>query len=215
MLRQQRVERDDTVGTGQPRQPGRAVARRKPVKRVDTAGTGQPRQPGRRCGSDGNELSGCRYRRSWATSPTWKGCCLDSNELSGSDTVGTGQPRQPVKGCCSTANELSGTIPSELGNLANLERLLLAGNRLSGSIPPELGNLANLEYLYLEGQPVEWLCTQPNCWMCLPMTVASLGLPSCATATANSRRREYRPCRTWLLCTMPPMGAVGRTTLTG
>ena len=40
--RQQRVERADTVGTGQPRQPGRAVARRQPVERVDTVGTGQP-----------------------------------------------------------------------------------------------------------------------------------------------------------------------------
>ena len=42
-------------------------------------------------------------------------------------------------------NGLSGTIPSELGNLANLERLYLSINQLSGEIPSELGNLANLE----------------------------------------------------------------------
>ena len=48
-------------------------------------------------------------------------------------------------------NQLSGSIPSELGNLANLERLLLEGNQLSGTIPPELGDLANLAELYLGG----------------------------------------------------------------
>ena len=44
---------------------------------------------------------------------------------------------------------LSGEIPSELGNLANLESLYLGRNQLSGEIPPELGNLANLERLDL------------------------------------------------------------------
>ena len=48
-------------------------------------------------------------------------------------------------------NELSGTIPSELGNLINLEALSLFGNRLSGGIPSELGNLINLEALSLSG----------------------------------------------------------------
>ena len=46
------------------------------------------------------------------------------------------------------SNNLSGSIPPELGNLVNLERLGL-GNNLSGSIPPELGNLVNLERLGL------------------------------------------------------------------
>ena len=45
--------------------------------------------------------------------------------------------------------QLSGPIPSELGNLTNLERLSLWGNQLSGPIPSELGNLANLEFLSL------------------------------------------------------------------
>ena len=48
-------------------------------------------------------------------------------------------------------NRLSGRIPSELGNLSNLERLGLNANQLSGSIPPELGNLFNLEWLFLYG----------------------------------------------------------------
>jgi len=46
-------------------------------------------------------------------------------------------------------NRLSGSIPSELGNLSNLEILSLWGNGLSGSIPTELGNLSNLSQLYL------------------------------------------------------------------
>ena len=46
-------------------------------------------------------------------------------------------------------NGLSGTIPSELGTLLHLERLLLYSNELNGEIPPELGNLINLQWLSL------------------------------------------------------------------
>ena len=56
-----------------------------------------------------------------------------------------------VTGLSLGGNQLSGPIPSELGNLANLETLRLRGNQLSGPIPSELGNLANLEFLWLRG----------------------------------------------------------------
>ncbi len=46
-------------------------------------------------------------------------------------------------------NQLTGSIPTELGNLSNLERLHLGLNQLTGSIPTELGNLSNLERLHL------------------------------------------------------------------
>ena len=46
-------------------------------------------------------------------------------------------------------NQLTGTVLSELGNLSNLEMLVLARNRLTGSIPAELGNLSKLETLAL------------------------------------------------------------------
>ena len=44
-------------------------------------------------------------------------------------------------------NDISGPIPPELGDLANLEVLDIGWNDISGPIPPELGDLANLELL--------------------------------------------------------------------
>ena len=46
-------------------------------------------------------------------------------------------------------NNLTGSIPSELGNLANLRHLSFGGNQLSGTIPVEIGRLSNLTDLYL------------------------------------------------------------------
>ena len=43
-------------------------------------------------------------------------------------------------------NNLKGSIPSELGNLANLVSLDLSSNNLNGNIPKELGNLTILDY---------------------------------------------------------------------
>jgi len=45
--------------------------------------------------------------------------------------------------------ELADTIPSEIGNLINLESLILVGNELYGGIPSEIGNLTNLTSLNL------------------------------------------------------------------
>ena len=46
-------------------------------------------------------------------------------------------------------NNLTGSIPSEIGNLDNLEFLHMGDNQLSGSIPSEIGNLDNLTYLHM------------------------------------------------------------------
>ncbi len=48
-------------------------------------------------------------------------------------------------------NQLTGAIPSELGYLANLQELILSRNQLTGAIPSELGYLANLQELNLNG----------------------------------------------------------------
>lgn len=47
------------------------------------------------------------------------------------------------------SNALSGPIPSELGRLANLQEMWLAGNLLTGQIPPELGDLKRATVLNL------------------------------------------------------------------
>ena len=58
--------------------------------------------------------------------------------------VGGSPPRVTVM----ILEDLGGEIPPELGELTELERLVLSG-QLTGSIPPELGNLVNLEDLIL------------------------------------------------------------------
>ena len=75
-------------------------------------------------------------------------------------------------------NQLSGPIPSDLGNLDNLEFLILDINQLSGSIPSELGNLANLEELFLGGNQLSG-CV-PAALLNVPSNdVSRLSLSSC------------------------------------
>lgn len=47
-------------------------------------------------------------------------------------------------------NNLRGTIPKEIGDLTNLERLNFSSDRLSGTIPAEIGTLLKLEILQLD-----------------------------------------------------------------
>ena len=66
---------------------------------------------------------------------TWHGVSTDSEERVTELNLGS--------------NNLLYTIPPELGQLQNLERLFLSENGLTGSIPPELGQLQNLRFLFL------------------------------------------------------------------
>ena len=47
------------------------------------------------------------------------------------------------------SNQLTGGIPTELGSLSSLQSLDFSVNQLTGEIPSELGNLSNLQRLYL------------------------------------------------------------------
>ncbi|XP_030442732.2 probable LRR receptor-like serine/threonine-protein kinase At3g47570 [Syzygium oleosum] len=46
-------------------------------------------------------------------------------------------------------NRISGTLPSRIGNLINLEVLVLVDNNISGNIPSEIGNMNKLKVLSL------------------------------------------------------------------
>ena len=47
-------------------------------------------------------------------------------------------------------NYLSGNLPTDLGNLTNLQELRLRNNGLTGAIPSELGSLSQLQQLHLQ-----------------------------------------------------------------
>jgi Leucine-rich repeat (LRR) protein len=48
------------------------------------------------------------------------------------------------------ANNLEGNLPTRLGHLTNLERLVLGANGIGGPLPTELGLLTSLQYLQLK-----------------------------------------------------------------
>ena len=77
-------------------------------------------------------------------------------------------------------NKLNGGIPSELGMLAELEELILLGNQLTGRIPSELGDLAHLEKLYLSVGNQFTGCIPSNLRNVAENDLSALGLPFCS-----------------------------------
>ena len=73
---------------------------------------------------------------------------LNDNQLSGTIPTQLGNLAN-LEELLLTRNQLTGTIPAELASLTGLDILALGGNQLTGTIPTWLGNLANLEELYL------------------------------------------------------------------
>ena len=77
------------------------------------------------------------------------------------------------------SNDLSGPIPSELGSLSNLKWLLLDQNQLTGRIPAELGGLTNLERVYLSENQLTG-CIPYGLRQVVDNDFDELGLPFCA-----------------------------------
>ena len=73
---------------------------------------------------------------------------LNDNGLTGAIPTELGRLSE-LKKLVLSRNRLTGQVPEWLGDLTDLEDLSLWGNLLSGPIPTSLGNLSNLEELYL------------------------------------------------------------------
>jgi len=68
-------------------------------------------------------------------------------------------------------NQLISSIPSELGNLTNLNTLILMDNLLSGNVPSEIGNLTSLQFLFMNNNQLSGL---PN--LSALTSLAAIGL---------------------------------------
>ncbi|GAV60690.1 Pkinase_Tyr domain-containing protein/Malectin domain-containing protein/LRR_8 domain-containing protein [Cephalotus follicularis] len=68
---------------------------------------------------------------------------LTRNYLNG--TLPTSLTQLPLVILSLLGNRINGSIPSQLGNIATLEQLVLEDNQLVGSLPQNLGNLGNLK----------------------------------------------------------------------
>ena len=86
---------------------------------------------------------------------------------------------------------LTGTIPSELGNLSNLEWMDLSWNELSGQIPAQMGNLSNLISLNLslnelsESIPAQMGNLSNLIWMDLSWNELSESIPAQMGSLSN------------------------------
>ncbi|XP_054805624.1 protein NSP-INTERACTING KINASE 1-like isoform X1 [Prosopis cineraria] len=88
--------------------------------------------------------------------------------------VGLGTPSQSLSGTLSPTignltnlqilllqnNNITGTIPSELGKLSKLQTLDLSNNLFNGEIPSSLGHMSKLQYLRLNNNSLSGQCPE-------------------------------------------------------
>ncbi|KAI9120880.1 hypothetical protein K1719_007913 [Acacia pycnantha] len=96
-------------------------------------------------------------------------CSLDNS------VIGLGTPSQSLSGTLSPSignltnlqivllqnNNITGPIPSELDKLSNLHTLDLSNNLFNGEIPSSLGHLRSLQYLRLNNNSLSGDCPEP------------------------------------------------------
>ena len=110
------------------------------------------------------------------------GLSLANNGLSGTIPTQLGDLTN-LQTLSLSGNSLSGTIPTQLGDLTNLQTLSLSGNSLSGTIPTQLGDLTNLQTLSLSGNSLTG-CVPDSLYQAPSNDMSSLGLPSCTEKDA-------------------------------
>ncbi|CAN6453179.1 unnamed protein product [Victoria cruziana] len=84
---------------------------------------------------------------------------LPSQSLSGKLSPGIGNLTN-LQSVLLQNNAISGPIPADIGKLQKLQTLDLSGNRFSGSIPDSLGELKNLNYLRLNNNSLSGPCPE-------------------------------------------------------
>ena len=72
---------------------------------------------------------------------------LDHNKLSGSVPENVTSHFNQLRSLYVQQNKFIGSLPTDVGQLKNLNQLLVSDNNLSGEIPKELGSCSIFEYL--------------------------------------------------------------------
>ena len=82
----------------------------------------------------------------WHRNTNW----LTDKSLDGWQAVSTNSDGR-VNGLSISSNNLNGSLPSELGNLSEMDALMIYSTSLSGPLPTSLGNLSKMRPLILGG----------------------------------------------------------------
>ena len=118
----------------------------------------------------------------WETNFYWMhgNPCDDENPWTGVFKNGLGTPgctNNRVIGLNLYKNLMSGTIPTEIGNLGELQYMSFNGNFISGTIPSEIGLLTKLRRVALHNNRLEG--TVPSELGALPLWQCFLQGPQC------------------------------------
>jgi hypothetical protein len=95
-------------------------------------------------------------------------------------------------------NRISGTLPTEIGRLTHLKKLLLHDNLMSGTLPSELGQLTALTHLYVQGNLFSGS---------LPSELGLLNPAFCYLLTPQSAQPADAGDRNRFACPLPKLSA--------